>query len=768
MAHALYRLGRLAHRRWPAFLIGWLIVLIGIGAAAATISKPMSDKFTIPGIESEQAQSLQQELFPDTQNAFDQATGTVVVQAPKGQKLSDPANAAKVNDLLTELRKAPQVGDPKQFVDPVAAAKGTEKTYLDNAKKNGQPVAVAQANAAAISPLTKDGRTGLVQWTFDVETVTDVEQTTRDAVTAAVDDANAAGLTAEVTGSGMQGMPEMGMTSELIGVAIALLVLVLTFGSLVAAGLPILTALVGVGIGIMGVTAATAFFDLGTTTPILASMLGLAVGIDYALFILSRYRTELRHTTDRSHAIGLAVGRAGSAVVFAGLTVIIALVALAVVNIPFLTAMGLAAAGTVLIAVLVALTLLPAILGALGKRAFAGQILKDKAVDEGQRIDNGGTRWARAIGSHPVIAALIAVIALGALAIPAKDLHLALPSDSTAAADTSQRKAADLIGDGFGRGQEARMIVVVDGREISDPKKAPAAYGEVTTWLSGLDGVANAQVVGMNTKGTGAQLMVTPTTGASDQATEDLLHEVRDGIPAQESATGTTIGVTGLTAIQTDVSEKLQDALLPYLAVVVGLAFILLMLVFRSILVPLTATLGFVLSTLATVGATVMIFQEGAFGLVDGAPLVSFLPILMIGIVFGLAMDYQVFLVTRMREAYVHGDTAREAVVDGFRHGARVVTAAALIMISVFSAFMLQPDNLIKSMGFALATAVLLDAFVVRMVLIPALMYLLGDKAWAMPKWLDKILPNVDVEGEALTQRTSASDAPKEELVNAS
>lgn len=306
------------------------------------------------------------------------------------------------------------------------------------------------------------------------------------------------------------------------------------------------------------------------------------------------------------------------------------------------------------------------------------------------------------------------------------------------------------------------MVVVVDGRDLEDPRRAPRAYGKVAQWLGDLDGVTNAQVVAMNEDGTGAQVMVTPATGASDEATEELLHTIRDGIAAQEEATGTTIGVTGLTAIQTDVSEKLQGALVPYLAVVVGLAFILLMLVFRSILVPLTATLGFVLSTLATIGATVAVFQEGAFGLVDGAPLVSFLPILMIGIVFGLAMDYQVFLVTRMREAYVHGDTAREAVVDGFRHGARVVTAAALIMISVFAAFMLQPDNLIKSMGFALATAVLLDAFVVRMVLIPALMYLLGDRAWAMPGWLDKVLPNVDVEGEALTERTSARDADED------
>ncbi|GAA8845210.1 MMPL family transporter [Helicobacter pylori] len=722
MAHALYRLGRLAHRRWPAFLIGWLVVLVAIGGAASTLSQPMSDKFSIPGIESEQAQTLQQELFPQTQDAFDQATGTVVVQAPAGEKLSDPANSAAVDDLLTELRDVPQVGSADQFVNPVTAAKGVEQQLLQQAEKSGQPEAVARANAAAVSPLTEDGRTGLIQWTFDVDTVTDVEQSTRDDVTAAVDHARDSGLTVEVTGTGMQGMPEMGMTSELIGIAVALLVLVLTFGSLVAAGLPIITALVGVGTGILGITAATAFFDLGTTTPILASMLGLAVGIDYALFILSRYRTELRHTDDRSHA------------------------------------MGLAAAGTVLVAVLVALTLLPAILGALGRRAFAGQLRKDKAVDEGQHVDNGGTRWARAIGARPVLAALVAVLALGALAIPAKDLHLTLPTDSTAAADTPQRRAADLITDGFGAGQEARMIVVVDAREVDDPRQAPAAYGKIVEWLSGFDGVVNAQVMAMNKEGTGAQVLVTPTTGATDPATEDLLGDIRAGQGQVESTTGTTIGVTGLTAIQTDVSTKLQGALIPYLAVVVGLAFVLLMLVFRSVLVPLTATLGFILSTLATLGATVLIFQEGTFGLVDGAPLVSFLPILMIGIVFGLAMDYQVFLVTRMREAYVHGDTAREAVVDGFRHGARVVTAAALIMISVFAAFMLQPDNLIKSMGFALAAAVLLDAFVVRMVLIPALMYLMGDRAWAMPRWLDRILPNVDVEGEALTQHTAAGE----------
>ena len=295
------------------------------------------------------------------------------------------------------------------------------------------------------------------------------------------------------------------------------------------------------------------------------------------------------------------------------------------------------------------------------------------------------------------------------------------------------------------------MLAVVDARGL-EPQAAQAAVGQLVQAASGLAGVTNAQIVGATEDGTGYQLLVTPETGPSDEATQDLLAELRSTMAEQGEATGTTIGVTGLTAINVDVSERLTDALVPYLLVVGGLAFVLLMLVFRSVLVPLTATIGFLLTIGATLGATVLVFQEELFGLFEGAPLVSFLPLLLIGISFGLAMDYQVFLVTRMREAYVHGDTAREAVVDGFRHGARVVTAAALIMIAVFAAFVAQPDNLIKSMGFALAAAILIDAFAVRMLLIPSLMYLLGDKAWWLPRWLDRVLPNVDVEGESLAR----------------
>lgn len=748
MATLLHRLGKLAYRRWPLFLAGWIVAMLAVGTFAATMSKPMSDSFSIPGIPSEKAADLQAELFPGSQDAFDQATVNVVVAAPEGHTLDEPEYQREVDALVRDLAALPQMPADAPLANPVQAAAQQEEQVLAAAKDSGTPAEVAEADAAALSPLSEDGRVGQISFQLDVETVADVEPSTIEALEDTMAEHRTDGLQVEANGSGSAGMAEIDGTSELIGIAVALVVLVLTFGSLVAAGMPILTAIFGVGIGIMGVTAMTAFTDIGSTTPMLATMIGLAVGIDYTLFILARYRTELHHTDDREEAVGVSVGTAGSAVVFAGLTVLIALAALAVVRIPFLTTMGIAAAVTVFIAVLVALTLLPAVLGLLKSKTFAGRVRRYSPRREADgTVLNNGVRWARFVGRRPAVVALVAVIGLGALALPLKDLHLAFPSDSTAATDTTQRQASDLVADAFGPGRDAPLLVVVDAREADDPQ---AAYGAVTEWAAGQDGVANAQVVATNEAGTGAQVMVTPSSGAEDTATQDLLQSLRDGQAAIEDETGTELGVTGLTAITTDVSERLSDALPVYLLVVIGLAFVLLMLVFRSVLVPLTATFGFLMSVLATLGITVAVFQEGAFGLMEGQPIVSFMPIFLIGLVFGLAMDYQVFLVTRMREAHVHGMSTREAVVDGFRNSARVVTAAAAIMISVFAAFILIDEPIIKSMGFALAVAVLFDAFVVRMALIPALMYLLGEKAWWLPRWLDRLLPNVDVEGEKL------------------
>ncbi len=750
MATLLYRLGSTAFRRWPAFIAGWLVLILGVGVVAATLSRPMNDEFSIPGIPSEKAAALQSELFPASTDAFAAANVAVVVKAPAGHTLSEPTYRRAVDGLVADLATLPQLDTATPILNPVDAAAAQEKAIVDAATAAGTPVAQARANAATLSPLSVDGSTGVIGFTFDVATPVDVTPETRQAVLDTMADSRVAGLRIEANGPGMQAQTAPSVTSEAVGIGVAILVLILTFGSLVAAGLPIITAVLGVALATTGITAMTAFMDLSSSTPGLASMIGLAVGIDYALFILARYRSELARGHAPQEAAGRAVGTAGSAVVFAGLTVMIALAALVLVRIPFLAAMGLAAAATVLIAVLVALTLVPAILGLLKSKAFGGRVLRLRVQhDEQGRVVNNGMRWAQTVGRSPVLAIVAVVVGLGTLAIPARDLHLAFPTDSTASVSTTQRQASDLVSAAFGPGREAPLVVVADGRDLPADAR-PAAYGAVAAWAGAQGGVDNAQVVAMNEDGTGAQILVTPTSGPDAQATQDLLTALRDGQSGQEKATGLTLGVTGLTAITTDVSARLSGALPLYLGVVIGLAFLLLMLVFRSILVPLTATLGFLLSVMATIGATVLIFQKGTFGLMEPTPIVSFMPVFLVGVVFGLAMDYQVFLVSRIREAYVHGDTARQAVVDGFRNSARVVTAAAIIMISVFAAFVAQPDPVLKSMGFALAVAVFLDAFVVRMTLIPALLWLMGDKAWWLPGWLDRLLPDVDIEGERL------------------
>jgi RND superfamily putative drug exporter len=701
MASFLYRLGRFAFRRRWLMTAAWLAVLAAALIGALTLSGPTRDSFSIPGTPAQRAVDLLAERFP--QASADSATARMVFAAPDGRKLSDPAYEKTIGTAVTELKRAPQV-------------------------------------ASVDDPVTS-GAIGFVQVAYTAKG-DDLSDAARDALAAVAERARATGLTVEVGGDAVQAGGEQGL-GEVIGVAVAAVVLVITFGSLIAAGLPLLTALLGIGIGIGVITAASGFVDLSSNTPVLALMLGLAVAIDYALFIVSRYRHELAAGHEPREAAGRAVGTAGSAVVFAGLTVIIALTALTVVGIPFLAQMGLAAAFTVAVAVVIALTLLPALLGFAGRRIAGG-----RSREHGG--NTFGLRWARAVARRPVAVLLVAVAGLGVVALPALDLRLGMPDDSTAAPDTTQRKAYDLLSAGFGPGFNGPLIVVVDAAAGT----AEAAAGRVAEQIRGLDDVRTVTEPILNQAGDTAILTVIPASGPSEKATEDLVRAIRDTDPS--------VAVTGLTAINIDISAKLGAALTPYLAVVVGLAFVLLMLVFRSVLVPVKATLGFLLSVAATFGAVVAVFQwgwlAGLLGVERTGPIISFLPVILIGIVFGLAMDYQVFLVTRMREDYVHGTPAREAVVSGFGHGARVVTAAAIIMISVFSGFILAPDAIIKSIGFALGVAVLFDALVVRMTIVPAVMTLLGKAAWWLPRWLDRLLPDVDVEGEKLRHRLD--DAP--------
>ncbi|MEU1132034.1 MMPL family transporter [Streptomyces sp. NPDC005900] len=716
MATFLYKLGRLAFRRRRYVALLWVALLVGAGVAASTAPAPPEDSFSMPGTESQKAFDLLEKRFPDA--SADGASARVVIRAPKGEKITSADSKAEVEKMVAAIGEGSQVA-------------GVDDPY----------------KAKTVS---KDGTTAYTSVTYKVA-ATELTDKSRDALTKATDTTRHAGLTVEAGGDAVMAEQDMGGSAELIGIAISAVVLILTFGSLVAAGMPLLTAIIGVMIGVSAIGALGSTLDLSATTSTLATMIGLAVGIDYALFIVSRFRAEIAEGRTPEDAAGRATGTAGSAVVFAGLTVVVALSGLAVVNIPILTKMGLAAAGTVVVAVLIALTLIPALLGFAGRKVLRR---KDRKKSTSELQDPNakpklGTRWARFVLRRPLAVLLVAVVGLGAMAIPATSLELGLPDEGTAAPDTTQRKAYDMLSESFGAGFNGPLMVTV-----SKDSGVAAAAKTVGEKLAKVDGVVAVTPATANKADDTAILSVVPGSGPSDHKTEELVKSIRSSAEGIGADTGSEILVTGQTAMTIDFSQTLDDALLPYLGLVVGLAFLLLMLVFRSILVPLKAALGFLLSVAAALGAVVAVFQWGwladVVGVDQPGPIMSMMPIFMIGVVFGLAMDYEVFLVTRMREAYVHGARPGESIVTGFTHGGRVVAAAAIIMISVFSGFIMENDDMIKMMGFGLAVAVLFDAFVVRMAIVPAVLALLGKAAWWLPRWLDKALPNVDVEGEKL------------------
>ncbi|NIL78300.1 MMPL family transporter [Rhodococcus sp. B10] len=772
MATYLYRIGKFAYRRKGIVLGLWLAILVLAGVGASTLSGPTANSFNIPGTPAQEALDLQSERFGQVEDPLSAVSAQYVFGAPDGQSLDTPEYTAAMDATIAEIDKIGDVdasakpGGQQPLVNPVVGNTGIVEQYNQLAQQDGTPPDVAAANAAALSPLSPNGQIGTLDVPISVE-LADVTDELRTQLDEAAQPARDAGLTVELGGTVAQNASPPGGTSELVGLAVAAVVLLIMFGSAVAAALPLITAIVGIGISSLAITTASGFADLSTFTPILAIMIGLAVAIDYSLFILARYRHELTLTDDREEAVGRSVGTAGSAVVFAGATVLIALVALRVVGIPFLSQMGYAAGFAVFIAVLIALTFLPALLGLFKGKAFGGKIKFVNTADpeDPKAPATNGLRWARALVKRPAIGLIGGVVLLAVIAGPTTGLSLALPSIATSDPSTSVRKAYDLVEEGFGPGKNGPLLVIADGSEAPEADRT-AGFAKLVESISAEDDVTNAQIIAVNEAGDTAQILVTPSSEPNSDATKNLVANLRDAESGFAEANNVSYGVTGQTALELDVSERLQDALAPYLAVVVGLAFLLLMLVFRSILVPLTATLGFLLSVLATFGATVFIFQEGGLGLISNPqPIVSFMPIFLIGVVFGLAMDYQVFLVSRMREDYVHGTPAKEAVVNGFKYGARVVTSAAVIMISVFAAFMAEPDSFIKSIGFALAAAVFFDAFVVRMVIIPSVMALMGDKAWWLPKWLDKILPDVDIEGAKLAKAEPKRD--EEETVRA-
>ncbi|MFF0082489.1 MMPL family transporter [Streptomyces canus] len=729
MATFLYRLGRLAFRRRHFVALIWvaLLTLAGVGAASAPAAG--STSFSIPGTEAQKAFDLLEQRFPGA--SADGATGRMVFKAPEGEKMTDAANKATVAKTVKEL------GDGSEVVS-------VTDPFTTNA-------------------VSKDGTVAYLSVKYDAPGM-ELKDATRDALETAADDARAGGLTVDVGGDALQAAAEAGAVGEVIGLAIAAVVLVMTLGSLVAAGLPLLTAIIGVGIGVSTITALAKALDLGDTTSTLALMIGLAVGIDYALFIVSRYRGELAEGRDREEAAGRATGTAGSAVVFAGLTVVIALAGLSVVGVPMLTKMGLAAAGTVVVAVLIALTMIPALLGYAGRKVRPAGEKRKKTTATALTKPNLGTRWASFVIRRPAAVLLLGVVGLGTIALPVSQLELGLPDDGSQPTSTTQRRAYDLLSEGFGPGFNGPLMIVVDAKNSDDPK---AAATTVTDGIKGLKDVVTVTPATFNKAGDTATITVIPDSKPSSTRTEDLVHAIRGQSADVRSDTGADVLVTGTTAMNIDFSQKLSDALIPYLALVVGLAFLLLIVVFRSILVPLKAALGFLLSVLAALGAVVAVFQwgwlGGVLGVEETGPIMSMMPIFMVGVVFGLAMDYEVFLVTRMREAYVHGESASQAIVTGFKHSARVVVAAAVIMMAVFGGFISSSESMIKMIGFGLAIAVFFDAFIVRMAIVPAVLALLGRRAWWLPKWLDRALPNVDVEGEGLRTQAEKDADPDED-----
>lgn len=770
MASKLQQLGELMFKlKW--WVVGfWTIVLVILGLVVLQVGPKTSSSISIPGTKAQQTLDRFQELFPNT----GASSAKVVVAAPDGKTITN--YTAEITGLSEEIAKVEEVSTS---VSPFA-------------------------NPDAIS---EDGTIGFITVQLDPKDEM-VSSGTIEEITRLIDDARKDGLTIEAGGDLVsKELGEILGVGEMLGLIIAMVVLLITLGSLIAAGMPIVTAIVSVGVSMAGLFSLSHVIELSNTAPVLSVMLGLAVGIDYSLFIVNRYRMFVHEGYELKEAAGRTIATAGNAVIFAAATVVIALVSLSVVQIPFMTVMGVSAAATVAIAALVAITLIPALLGIAKFWVFGRKTRKEmKKIQAAHKIHadevNKNSIWYR-IGNglvrfrFPVLALALGVIVV--LALPASHLRMGLPTDETAAPDSSAKQAYNLLVEGFGPGYNGPLLVVVEGLpEVTEADKTAireqlmATYQEqmqasgqaaalammtpeaqqaalaqleaqvtqyapyyqlqqVANRIANVEDVDSAQAALVTENGTKGVIQVTPASGPSDVATQNLVAYLRNG-ENQAILAGkdnVTFGVTGSTAIQIDINEKLANSLPVYLIVVVGLSLIILMLAFRSILIPLKATLGFLLSVFAMFGALVAVFQWGWFGITDApGPIVSFIPIIAIGILFGLAMDYEFFLVSGMQEAFHKTKDAKKAVVQGFALGSRVVVAAGLIMVSVFAGFIGNHDSTIQSIGFALALGIFVDAFIVRMIIVPIIMSLLGKSAWWIPKWLDKILPKVSIEGK--------------------
>jgi RND superfamily putative drug exporter len=721
MSSYLYRLARFAYQRRRLVLGLWLVAAIAAIAIAQASGGKTNDTFSIPGTESQNAATVLTTKLP----AFSGGQTSIVFATPPGPgKVTGAADKAAIESAMTSLKSIPQVSAvTTPFESKLISPSGT--------------IAL-----------------GSVQWSVPGTSVTDANL---DAVKAALQPLQAKGIQVEYNGSVYPGWRvAISETPELIGIVIAFIILMITFGAFAAAGMPILGAIVGVITTLMGITAVASVVTIASASTTVALMLGLSCGIDYGLFILSRHRTNLLNGMTPEESVPLAVGTSGSAVVFAGLTVMIALCGLTVVGIPFLTVMGLAAAASVAVALLIALTLVPALLGFAGMKvakftrlpllgARAERTARRSAADPDSPA---GARWARFVVRRRVPVLIGAIALLGALAIPALSVQLGLPGAASDPASSTDRQAYDLTTEGFGAGFNGALLVVA--QDVS----RPAATSQIAASLRKLPDVAT--VTPVTTQNGIALIKVIPKSGPNDPVTATLVNTIRGDRAAIEGGTGAHVLVGGTTASNIDVSSKLSAALPIFLIVVVGLAFILLTFAFRTILVPIKSILGFLLSIAAALGAQVAMFQWGwgqhIFGITPSET-ISFLPIIMLAIIFGLSSDYEVFVVSRIKEEFTQYGDARRAVERGTGKSARVVTAAALIMFSIFVAFMFTSNPTIKAIGFSFAAGVFLDAFVVRLTLVPAVMAIVGSRIWYHPRWFARYVPDPDIEGKRLNER---------------
>jgi len=739
MSRVLYRVGRASFgHRWLVLAI-WVLVLAGAGAGLKLAGGQLDNTFTIPGSPSQIAQSQVQQDFPDAGGTSAQ----LVFQARGDTTVTSPGNAQAIQQALTAASRAPQVA---------AVVSPQQSDLVSSNGKTAVATVQYQVNGTALNSGSLNALTGIANA------------------------ADSGTLTAQAGGQAFSNGQSGTGSSEVTGLLIAFAVLTVALASLVAAGMPLLTAITGVAVSVLSLYGLAATLSISHTAVTLAVMIGLAVGVDYALFILSRHRAQLASGMAAAESAALAAGTAGAAVVFAGCTVIIALTALSVVGIPFLTVMGLSAAGTVLTAVLIANTLLPAIFGIAGDRlkprpgsraarlasraaqAGAAQAsVPRRGRDRGAPRPTLGARWLAAVSRHPARALAGVVVVLGVLAVPAASLTLALPDNGSAPAGSSQRMAFDEISSSFGPGYNGPLLVLANLKPGLSPAAAQQEADAVAATLKGIPGVATVRPPRLDGASDAALIDVVPTTAPSDSATAALVTGIRGQEPAIDHATGADIAVTGTTAIDVDVSAKLSSAMAPFAAIVVGLSILLLLLVFRSLLVPVKAAIGFLLSVGASFGAVVAVFQwgwlAGLLGVPATGPVASFLPIIVMAVLFGLAMDYEVFLASRIREDYVRTRDPRHAIVAGGAASARVVVAAAMIMTAIFASFILTDDPIIKPIAFGLAVGVACDALLVRMTAVPAALALAGRRAWYLPRWLGRMLPDLDIEGAALQRQ---------------